>query len=134
MSATYNDDLSTAKDQLRLLIDDRDVDSSPKFSDEELQWFINNNSNVYHAAAAAANQMAARYAGRADKAVGPLRISYSNLQKQWSDFAASLTSKGGRSRGFRVISTGGAHPRNFSIGMHDTPPSSLMSLTQEFPV
>ena len=80
MSATYtNDPANRPIDRVRLEIDDRDttVEANALLTDEEIQYYIDTHSNVLLAAAAAADQLAAKFAGDPKtKKVGPLDIDY----------------------------------------------------------
>ncbi len=80
MTATYtNDPANRPIDRVRLEIDDRDVTTATDalLTDEEIQYFIDTHSNVLLAAAAAADQLAAKFAGDPKKKkVGPLEIDY----------------------------------------------------------
>lgn len=121
MPATYDPTLPTAKDQVRLLIRDTDP-ANAHLQDTEIAWFVTQNDNVYFAAADAAENIAATYAGRADKTVGPLRIQYRDFQQRFTEMAASLRARARRRTGFKIKVT--APPRQkplFEIGMHDDP-------------
>ena len=80
MTATYtNDPANRQIDRVRLEIDDRDTttEANALLTDEEIQYYIDTHSNVLLAAAAAADQLGARFAGDPQtKKVGPLDIDY----------------------------------------------------------
>ena len=80
MAATYtNDPANRQIDRVRLEIDDRDTttEANALLTDEEIQYYIDTHSNVLLAAAAAADQLGARFAGDPkSKKVGDLVIDY----------------------------------------------------------
>ena len=80
MTATYTNDPNGRQiDRVRLEIDDRDttVEANALLTDEEIQYYIDTHSNVLLAAAAAADQLGARFAGDPkSKKVGDLVIDY----------------------------------------------------------
>ena len=80
MTATYtNDPANNQIDRVRLEIDDRDVttETDALLTDEEIQYYIDTHSNILLAAAAAAEQLSAKFAGDPKKKkVGPLEIDY----------------------------------------------------------
>lgn len=129
MAATYDSTLPTTKDQLRFLIYDNKLDPSangngevlnPLFQDTEIAWLLNNNKNVFYAAAAAAEQLASRYAGKADKYVGPLRVMYRDFQDRYNQLADRLRRQSGMHSGFKAILTAKHRPGPFfAVGMHD---------------
>jgi hypothetical protein len=95
MSFSYEPGASD-KDTVRLLVGDTDPDKR-QLHDEEIAWFLTENSNVYLAAAEAAKAIAALYGRDVDKQVGDLKISASQRQKQYLDLAKQLRSRVGRS-------------------------------------
>jgi hypothetical protein len=136
MAATYDPALVAAKDQVRLLIADNNVDANgdvvkPNFQDEEIAWFILNSKNIYYAAADAAEQLASRYAGKADKYVGPLRVMYRDFQDRYKNLANALRQQSGRRGGFKATLTAPQRDPLFNIGMHDINPDALTELTTD---
>lgn len=80
MTATYtNDPQNRTIDRVRLEIDDRDVttEADALLTDEEIQYYLDTHTNVLLAAAAAAEQLAVKFAGdpKSEK-VGDLVIDY----------------------------------------------------------
>jgi len=68
MSATYTNQPGTRDiDTVRLLIDDKDtkVATDAVLTDEEIQFFVDNNSHIYLAAAAGADALVAKYSADA---------------------------------------------------------------------
>ncbi len=80
MSASYtNDPTNRPIDRVRLEIDDRDttVEADALLTDEEIQYYIDSHSHILLAAAAAADQLSAKFAGDPKKKkVGDLEIDY----------------------------------------------------------
>ena len=80
MTATYsNDPANNQIDRVRLEIDDRDVttETDALLTDEEILYYLDTHSNVLLAAAAAAEQLSAKFAGDPKKKkVGDLEIDY----------------------------------------------------------
>jgi hypothetical protein len=94
MTFTYdiNDIETDTVTQLRRIIGDV-VDSGHEFEDEELAFFIGNNGdNIYRAASQALDALASKYAKLVDKAVGDLRIAYSDRSKAYAARAKELYS------------------------------------------
>ena len=96
MVATYtygNDPINDETDRMRLIIGDTG-DGSPSsttciFSDEEFAWFIqegkgNDHLAAHHACLAAAG----KYSRLADKTLGPMSISYSQIAANYQKQAA----------------------------------------------
>ncbi len=80
MTATYTNDPSNRTiDAVRLLIYDRDVttETDALLQDEEIQYFIDGQSDIRLAAAEAAEAVGAKFAGsEVRKQVGDLRIEF----------------------------------------------------------
>lgn len=84
MSWTYSGDpTTTTRDELRYLIQDTDTDHQ-QFSNEELAYLLTEHSDDPNVAAVhACETLIAKYARLADKSVGDLSISYSQIGKQY---------------------------------------------------
>jgi hypothetical protein len=95
MSWTYEPGASN-KDTVRLLIGDTD-EAKRQLHDEEVAWFLSENSNVYVAASEACKALAALYAREVDKQVGDLRISASQRQAHYATLSKELRRRAGRS-------------------------------------
>lgn len=91
MTTTY--DLTTSVGKIRLLISDKDL-NNPVFTDEELTYFLGENSNVINLAAAAAlESWAASYSANADsEKIGDYSYSQS-ITRKMLDLATSLREK-----------------------------------------
>ena len=68
-----------------------------RFSNEDLQWFIDNSASVWYAAAEAADTLAAQItASGASKSVGDLRIEYGGTASEFHSLAARFRVRGAR--------------------------------------
>lgn len=77
-------------DQVRLTIGDT-VDTGHMLEDEEIQFFLDSNSeNIYLASSRICTSLAARYSRLVDKNVGDLRIRSSEKSKQFAAQAITL--------------------------------------------
>lgn len=124
MTATYSGQpLTSKRDEIRLLIGDTDVDPAEDalLSDEEIDYLITKYNNVYLVGAEACETIAAKYAKKADKAIGPLRISYRDLYDRYVILASSLRERAGRSGGGagKPITTQVSTEPYFTLGIHD---------------
>lgn len=82
---SYNDsDLSTGLNQVRLIIQDTSS-TGALFSDEEIQFFIDTESNVFGAVSLAAYTAKAKFAQSVSKTVGKLSIE---LQQKAEHYGA----------------------------------------------
>lgn len=94
MTWSYSGDPSSSdRDAVRFLCGDTDT-TNQLLTDEEIDWILTEESNVYLAAAQACGSIASTFASKADKSVGDLRISYESIQKQYADRSAKLQSRG----------------------------------------
>jgi hypothetical protein len=97
---SYNSDSvgTVDKDTVRFLLGDTDSDD-PLLQDEEIQFTITSNSSVYHAAAMAAEAVAAKYGKDIQKTVGPLSINLAQRANEFRSLATRLRSTANRSIG-----------------------------------
>jgi len=77
------------KDEVRFLIGDTEF-SKQQMTDEEINWAIGEESNTRTAAARLAQSLAMKFGRLVDKSVGDLKLSYSNLYKQYQDLSEML--------------------------------------------
>ena len=113
------DPASSDKDAVRFLIGDTDVDES-FVTDEEINWAIANNSNVYAAAAEVAENLAAKFATNAEQIkVGPLFETYQNRSARYADVAKRLTIKAAKKSSLAPCLTGATTAPSLSIGITD---------------
>lgn len=91
MAWTYSGDPSASlRDEVRFLIGDTDT-SDQQLSDAEVDYTLTSASDdASLAAVKCAQALAAHYARRADKTVGDLSLSYSQLSKHYLDLVAQL--------------------------------------------
>jgi len=74
MTFTYfSDDLTTTLNQVRRLIGDVNS-TSAEFQDAEINFFIDQEANIFGAASLASEALAAKYADQVDKEVDDLKI------------------------------------------------------------
>jgi hypothetical protein len=80
-------------DRIRFLVGDTDP-LNPLFTDYEIAYVRATwGDDEYVCAAALAEQLAGRYAGRVSQTVGRVSVSYSDLAKQYLALAASLRAR-----------------------------------------
>lgn len=139
---TYTGDpASSDRDAVRFLIGDT-IETAAIFQDEEIDWLVLQNGNIYFAAALAADAAAAQFAGAQSqgavktKTVGALSISYDDSARA-SEFrqlardlrfrgavnSTIITYSGGISKSdkqTREQDTDWDKP-SFARGMHDNP-------------
>ena len=98
MTFSYNDaDLSTDLNKVRRLINDVNS-SSPLFTDEEIGFYIDQDSNIFGAASIACRALATKFATGVSKSVGKLSISlgekFTHYDALSDKYASLATSKG----------------------------------------
>lgn len=94
MTWTYSlDPSSSDKDAVRFLIGDTCFDAQ-QLQDEEIDWVLTEEPNVYLAGARCASSISGLYAKKADKSVGDLRIKYTSIRDQYGSLAANLEARG----------------------------------------
>lgn len=95
MAWTYtNDPTNVQLDAVRLLIGDVDGDD-PQLTDEELNYFVAVEGNTISAAIAAARALMSLFARKVDKAVGDLKVSYSQRHGHYKDLVTRLETRQG---------------------------------------
>ena len=105
MTFTYGFGFNTDLNKVRLLI--RDTNSTDvKFEDEEINQFLDLETNVYRAAGLAARTMQALTAEKVSKTVGKLSIQLSDQSKQWGALADEYYTRG-KAKGSPRIYAGG---------------------------
>lgn len=94
MSWSYDVGLTAVKDQVRLLVGDTNI-SAPMLQDEEIQFFVSTEANVYRAAAYAATAISSLFRRKADsKQVGDLKIEYKTTADGYKKLADELKARG----------------------------------------
>lgn len=86
---TYEDDLPTDKDKVRLLIGDTDTDDK-LLTDAEVTYFITTHGTLSRAAAEACRAIAAMFARKTSRSVGSLQADFSAKHRQYLAMAESL--------------------------------------------
>lgn len=82
MPATYDSGLLEEKDQVRFLVQDNKVTSStttvtnPAFQDEEIEWALGQEQNIYMAAASLCDSIVTRSGGIKSKKISDMAIVY----------------------------------------------------------
>lgn len=93
MSWSYSGNPNNSSlDAVRFLIGDT-ISTDPQLQDEEINYELSEENNVYLAAIACAQALAAKFARLVDKAVDSFRISYSQRQAHYLALANSLTTR-----------------------------------------
>ena len=94
---TYSGDPdANPKDAVRFYLGDTDPDD-PQFYDQEVLYLLKKfNGNVLLAAADGARALAGKYSRRADKAVGDLRLSFSQQAQHYWELAKRLQTEAGK--------------------------------------
>src|SRR6185369_1963440 len=134
MSWTYSGNPKTSsKDAVRFLIGDTKSDGEKLATDEEIDWALEQNSNIYAAAATVADNIATYFSTLADsEELGPIKVSYNNRVKMYSLRVKQLNMKAS-SKGYMEVYAGGIDVNdkesqasdssltgpNFTIGMND---------------
>ena len=138
MTFTYSStDLSTTLAQVRRLIGDTSS-SDAQLTDEEIDFFTDNTPSQYYAAASCAEAIAAGYARRVSKTVGPLSIQLTDRQTTYLTLAGRLRQQAAVVGGITpyaggisvddketVASDTDRFPPLFSKGMEDAPGTNL---------
>lgn len=118
MTNTYSGDPSTTdKDALRFLLSDT---SAPwLFTDEEIQYMIDNHGSIYNAGVELSLVMVSRYTDKKNKTVGPLSINYGDIAERWLELSNSLRRRSSTTSGAKVVMTQKTKGHIFTIGMND---------------
>lgn len=135
MTATYSGNPTDSdKDRVRFLLRDNLTDGtdtnviSPKLSDEEIAYLLDEFKNPYAAASEGAYIIAASYTDRADKTVGPLSIKYGEFADRWNKLGDKLSSRAGKTSGAKALTTQTKRSKPiFAIGMNDNLKSYIPS-------
>lgn len=133
MTWTYTGNpAASPKDAVRFRVGDTDVDDQ-LLQDEEILYLLGTEATVIQAAASAADAIAARFSRLSDKAVGDLRIAFSQKSAQYRQLAADLRKEagismavpfaGGISRSQKAAQESDSNrvQPSFKVGMDDHP-------------
>lgn len=94
MTYTYTNSPGTVDiDTIRFLVQDTLISTDPLLTDEELQFLLDENANVYYAAYLAALTISGKFSRLVDKTIGETSIKYSQRSKQYEELAAKLKAK-----------------------------------------
>jgi hypothetical protein len=105
MTFTYGGDPSNSdRESVRFLIGDTDS-SDQQFNDAEIDFLLAQEPNIYKAGAQGARALASKFARKADKEVGDLKIKWSQLQRHYLNIAEDLQTRS--ISGVGTIFTGG---------------------------
>lgn len=130
---------SSSHDQVRFLIGDTD-ETEAKLQDEEITWLLSEwNDDIYQAAAASADHLAATAASWFTYGADSTSISLSEAQSKYQSMAEWLRSQG-RRRNRPVVYAGGTEvgdkimhqmddsvaKGSFALGMHDLDRKSVV--------
>jgi len=86
---SYEADLPTDKDKVRLLIGDTDT-SDKLLSDSEVEYFITTHGSLNRAASEACRAIAAMFARQMSRSVGGLQADFSAKHRQYLSMAENL--------------------------------------------
>lgn len=90
MAFTYGGDPANSdRESVRFLIGDI-IESDQQFNDAEIDFLLTQEPNIYRAAAQGARALAAKFARKADKEMGDLKIRWSQLQRSYLNLAKEL--------------------------------------------
>lgn len=136
MSFEYSGDPATSnKDAMRFLIGDT-VEANALYQDEELEWLLTQESNIYLASAVACETVASRFRALAQsKSVGGLSISYGDRASQYaeqgrllrvqaqelSDVPVPIWTAGSKAEKELRTEDDDANLTDVTIGIHDNP-------------
>lgn len=133
MSWTYSGDPSlSSKDAIRFLVGDTNEDE-PLATNEEIEWALSQNSNIYAAASVIADGISTYFTRCADaEEIGPIKTSFNNRVKFYTTRSAQLLAKAGTKSSLavygggidiadkvQVASDSTLTGSNFAIGMND---------------
>ena len=143
MTFSYDPQLDTDLDVVRFLVQDT-VSATAELANEEITYLLTTYGSPEGAALAAARSLYAKYAKQVSKAVGDLRISYSDRAKAWSDLLGQLETQAIATNPLEIY-VGGVEradaeddaedvdlePGRFAVGFHDFLPTPADELRRE---
>lgn len=124
MSFAYDPTLSDDVSKVRFYLDDTE-EVFASFQDEELQYLLDNNSNIFFAAAEAAFRLYTSFSQRATMAeVDDVRVEYRNKSEQLKALYDALKKKGGEETAKKSMNApmffGGLNKDNFDSLREDS--------------
>jgi hypothetical protein len=93
-------------DSVRFLIGDTNI-ASPALTDAEIEFALDQNANLYSAAAICARALSARYARRVDTKFETVESKYSQLRDSYEQLARSLDAQAKKRGGLGEPRAGG---------------------------
>lgn len=100
MTWSYSGDPSTSKkDEVRFLIGDTDQDDQ-LLQDEEIEYLLSVESNVYRAASKAARSIAAKFSREAEKSIGDYSIKANQRAEAYKRLMKDLEEEGKKKMSF----------------------------------
>lgn len=118
MSFTYGPCIDNDRDAVRLTILDTDV-NNPLFQDEELDYFLTQETTVISAAIVAAESLIAKFTRLGNQRVGNVSIDYSKVAEQYKTLAETLRKRRGE-KGASIIVTGSGKDPSFTTTLHNS--------------
>ncbi len=124
MSFEYTDPSDSDKDHVRFLVGDT-IEETFSLSDEEINFLVTEEGNIYWAASAAAEGMAAKVAKFVSNSMEGASAQDSQMFMQYREVARQLRLDAQRKGGTKVSQTGGLDKAGnkrdpiFTLGMHD---------------
>lgn len=118
MSFTGYDPTTDSVDSVRLLIGD--TETPFQLSDLEIQFGLDQSSNVYAAAAICARALSARYARRVDTKFETVESKYSQLRSSYEQLARSLEQQAKKRGAMGVPLAGGISEADVELARDDT--------------
>lgn len=107
------------KDQVRFLIGDTD-EGEPLISDEEIEYCLDTETNIYAASALAAEAIASSFSRKADTDVaGVIKETFTKTAENYSKKSAILKTKATEKRSLSPYAGGSDRPGSFTVGMED---------------
>lgn len=89
MTFSYNTALTASKDKVRLMIGDTNEDSV-LLQDEEIDYFLTQNSSPTRAAVLCCRAISAKFARQADTTVESVSVNYSQKAQAYENMARNL--------------------------------------------
>jgi hypothetical protein len=107
MTWSYTGDpKNSQKDAVRFLVQDTD-ENDQLITDEEIDWLLDQDNNLYKVASEAAKAIAASFARLADTDIESVSVQYSQKHKQYMLLATRLEIKGGSGSGLAAPDVSG---------------------------
>jgi hypothetical protein len=89
MTWSYDNSLIADRDKVRFLVGDTDQ-ANQLAQNEEIDWALTEAGDIYAAASLVAETIATSFAGRATKAIGDLKLGFTDQYERYIALSASL--------------------------------------------